>query len=261
MSERSAATLEIRGLKAEVEGKPILQGIDLVVRQGESHAIMGPNGSGKSTLANVIMGRPGYVLTAGSVSFRGEEVTALTPDERARRGLFLAMQYPVEVPGVSVVNFLRTAYQSVKGEQVSALAFRKHMKAQMDRLGIDDAMVNRYVNQGFSGGEKKRAEILQLAVLEPAIAILDETDSGLDIDSLKTVAMGVADLIGPELGVLLITHYQRILNYITPNFVHVMIQGRIVKEGGPELARELEEKGYEGIRAELGLEEPVGAET
>jgi Fe-S cluster assembly ATP-binding protein len=222
---------------------------------------MGPNGSGKSTLANVIMGRPGYVLTAGSVSFRGEEVTALTPDERARRGLFLAMQYPVEVPGVSVVNFLRTAYQSVKGEQVSALAFRKHMKAQMDRLGIDDAMVNRYVNQGFSGGEKKRAEILQLAVLEPAIAILDETDSGLDIDSLKTVAMGVADLIGPELGVLLITHYQRILNYITPNFVHVMIQGRIVKEGGPELARELEEKGYEGIRAELGLEEPVGAET
>jgi Fe-S cluster assembly ATP-binding protein len=257
----NGALLEVKDLEVNVEGKQILNGLSLTVPAGEVHAIMGPNGSGKSTLANVIMGRPGYVLTAGSVSFRGEEVTALTPDERARRGLFLAMQYPVEVPGVSVVNFLRTAYQSVKGEQVSALAFRKHMKAQMDRLGIDDAMVNRYVNQGFSGGEKKRAEILQLAVLEPAIAILDETDSGLDIDSLKTVAMGVADLIGPELGVLLITHYQRILNYITPNFVHVMIQGRIVKEGGPELARELEEKGYEGIRAELGLEEPVGAET
>ena len=261
MSETTPATLEIRGLKAEVEGKPILQGIDLVIRQGETHAIMGPNGSGKSTLANVIMGRPGYVLTEGTVSFRGEDVTALTPDDRARRGLFLAMQYPVEVPGVSVVNFLRTAYQSVKGGQVSALEFRKHMKAQMERLGIDDAMVNRYVNQGFSGGEKKRAEILQLAVLQPAIAILDETDSGLDIDSLKTVAVGVADLVGPELGILLITHYQRILNYITPDFVHVMIHGRIVKEGGPELARELEEKGYEGIRAELGLEEPVGAET
>jgi Fe-S cluster assembly ATP-binding protein len=260
MSDTLAA-LEIRDLWAEVEGKPILQGIDLTVRQGETHAIMGPNGSGKSTLANVIMGRPGYMLTRGTVTFRGEDVTALTPDERAKRGLFLAMQYPVEVPGVSVVNFLRTAYQSLKGEQVSALEFRRHMKAQMDRLGIDDAMVNRYVNQGFSGGEKKRAEILQLAVLQPAIAILDETDSGLDIDSLKTVATGVADLVGPDLGVLLITHYQRILNYITPDFVHVLIHGRIVKEGGAELARELEEKGYEGIRVELGLEEPVGAET
>jgi Fe-S cluster assembly ATP-binding protein len=255
------ATLEVRGLHAEVDGKPILRGIDLAVRQGETHAIMGPNGSGKSTLANVIMGRPGYVLTEGTVSFRGEDVTALTPDERAKRGLFLAMQYPVEVPGVSVVNFLRTAYQSVKGEQVSALAFRKHMKERMDRLGVDDAMVNRYVNQGFSGGEKKRAEILQLAVLEPSIAILDETDSGLDIDSLKTVATGVADLVGTDLGILLITHYQRILNYITPDFVHVMIEGRIVKAGGAELARELEEKGYEGIRAELGLGEPVAAET
>jgi Fe-S cluster assembly ATP-binding protein len=255
------ATLEIRGLQAAVEGKPILNGIDLTVRQGETHAIMGPNGSGKSTLANVIMGRPGYVLTAGSIAFQGEDVTGLTPDQRATRGLFLAMQYPVEVPGVSVVNFLRTAYQAVKGEQVSALAFRKHMKEQMDRLGVDDAMVSRYLNQGFSGGEKKRAEILQLAVLEPKIAILDETDSGLDIDSLKTVATGVADLVGPDLGVLLITHYQRILNYITPDFVHVLMQGRIVKEGGAELARELEEKGYEGIRRELGLEEPVGAEA
>ena len=164
--------------------------------------------------------------------FKGEDITGLTADERAKRGLFLAMQYPTEVPGVSVVNFLRTAYQAVKGEQVSALAFRKHMKEQMDRLGIDDAMVNRYVNQGFSGGEKKRNEVLQLAVLEPEIAILDETDSGLDIDSLKLVAEGVNELVGPDLGVLLITHYQRMLNYITPERVHVMMAGRIVKSGG-----------------------------
>lgn len=247
------ATLEVRNLHADVEGKEILRGIDLVVKQGETHALMGPNGSGKSTLSNVIMGRPGYAVTKGSVIFKGENITALTPDERAKRGLFLAMQYPTEVPGVSVVNFLRTAYSAVKGEQVSALAFRKHMKAQMDKLNIEDAMVNRYVNQGFSGGEKKRNEILQLAVLEPQIAILDETDSGLDIDSLKLVAEGVNELVGPELGVLLITHYQRMLNYIAPDVVHVMMQGRIVKTAGPELALELEAKGYEGIRAELGL--------
>ncbi len=247
------ATLEIRGLHADVEGKRILKGIDLVVKQGEIHALMGPNGSGKSTLSNVIMGRPGYVLTAGEVVFNGENITKLTPDQRAKRGLFLAMQYPTEVPGVSVVNFLRTAYQAVKAEQISALAFRKHMKTQMDRLGVEDSMVNRYVNQGFSGGEKKRNEILQLAVLEPQVAILDETDSGLDIDSLKLVATGVDELVGPDLGVLIITHYQRMLNYITPDHVHVMIGGRIVKSGGPDLAHELEEKGYEGIRAELGL--------
>ena len=252
------ATLEIRGLRASVEGKEILKGIDLVVHQGETHAIMGPNGSGKSTLANVVMGRPGYVLTGGQVIFKGEDITGLTADERAKRGLFLAMQYPVEVPGVSVVNFLRTAYTAIKGEQTSALAFRKHMKEKMEILGVEDSMVARYVNQGFSGGEKKRNEILQLAVLEPQIAILDETDSGLDIDSLRTVATGVAQLVGPDLGVLLITHYQRILNYIAPDFVHVMIDGRIVKEGGKELAQELEAKGYEGIRAELGLAETVG---
>jgi Fe-S cluster assembly ATP-binding protein len=252
-TEIDLVTLEVRDLRASVEGKEILKGIDLTVRQGETHAIMGPNGSGKSTLSNVIMGRPGYALTGGEIRFRGEDITALTADERAKRGLFLAMQYPVEVPGVSVVNFLRTAYTAVKGEQTSALAFRKHMKEKMDVLGIEDAMVARYVNQGFSGGEKKRNEILQLAVLEPQVAILDETDSGLDIDSLKTVATGVAQLVGPELGVLLITHYQRILNYIAPDFVHVMIDGRIVKEGGKELAQELEAKGYEGIRAELGL--------
>jgi Fe-S cluster assembly ATP-binding protein len=255
-----AATLEVRGLRASVEGKEILKGIDLTVRQGETHALMGPNGSGKSTLANVIMGRPGYEVTDGRILFKGEDVAELTVDERARRGLFLAMQYPVEVPGVSVVNFLRTAYKSVKGDEISALAFRKHMKDKMAMLGVEDAMVNRYVNQGFSGGEKKRNEILQLAVLEPEIAILDETDSGLDIDSLKQVATGVAQLVGPDLGVLLVTHYQRILNYITPDHVHVMMQGRIVRSGGKELAHELEQKGYEEIRRELGLvEEAVGA--
>jgi Fe-S cluster assembly ATP-binding protein len=257
--DTNAATLEIRGLHAEVEGKEILRGIDLVVQQDETHALMGPNGSGKSTLSNVVMGRPGYTATAGEVLFRGENVLRLPADQRAQRGLFLAMQYPVEVPGVSVVNFLRTAYQAMKGEQVSALAFRKHMKEKMAMLGIEDAMVNRYVNQGFSGGEKKRNEILQLAVLEPEIAILDETDSGLDIDSLKLVAQGVAQLVGPDLGVLLITHYQRILRYIEPDHVHVMINGRIVRSGGMELATELEEKGYEGIRSELGIEQPVGA--
>jgi Fe-S cluster assembly ATP-binding protein len=256
-----AATLEIEGLTATVEGKEILKGIDLVVKQGESHAMMGPNGSGKSTLANVLMGRPGYVATGGNVRFKGEDILSLTPDDRAKRGLFLAFQYPTEVPGVSVVNFLRTAYTSIKGEQVSALAFRKHMKEKMQLLGVEDAMVNRYVNQGFSGGEKKKNEILQLAVLEPAIALLDETDSGLDIDSLKAVATGVAQLIGPELGVLLITHYQRILNYITPDYVHVMMNGRIVKSGGKELAHELEQKGYEEIRKELGIEEEAPATT
>ena len=249
------ATLEVRGLTAAVEGKQILRGIDLTVRQGEIHALMGPNGSGKSTLSNVIMGRPGYTVTGGQVLYNGEEITKLPPDERAKRGLFLAMQYPTEIPGVSVVNFLRTAYGSIKSEQISAMAFRKHMKTQMDRLGIEDAMVQRYVNQGFSGGEKKRNEVLQLAVLEPQIALLDETDSGLDIDSLKLVAESVNELVGPELGVLIITHYQRMLNYITPQHVHVMIAGQIVKSGGPEIAHELEEKGYEGIRKELGIEE------
>ena len=249
-----AAVLEIVDLHAEVEGKEILKGIELKVKQGETHALMGPNGSGKSTLSNVIMGRPGYTVTQGRVVFRGEDITRLTTDERAKRGIFLAMQYPTEVPGVSVVNFLRTAYTSVKGQQINALALRKHMKAKMDMLGVEDSMVQRYVNQGFSGGEKKKNEILQLAVLEPKIAILDETDSGLDIDSLKAVATGVNELVGPELGVLLITHYQRMLNYITPDQVHVMMKGRIVKTGGAELAHELEAKGYEGLGEELGLE-------
>jgi Fe-S cluster assembly ATP-binding protein len=248
------ATLEVRGLRATVEDKEILKGIDLVVPQGEVHAIMGPNGSGKSTLANVIMGRPSYRVTEGQILFKGQDITALKPDQRAQLGLFLAFQYPTEIPGVSVVNFLRSAYNAVKGEKTSALAFRKRLKEKMTMLGVEDAMVARYVNQGFSGGEKKKNEVLQLAVLEPDIAILDETDSGLDIDSLKAVATGVQQLIGPALGVLLITHYQRILNYITPDRIHVMMDGRIVLSGGKELAVELEQKGYEGIRADLGVD-------
>jgi Fe-S cluster assembly ATP-binding protein len=247
-------TLEVRGLRAEVEGKEILKGIDLVVPQGEVHAIMGPNGSGKSTLANVIMGRPSYRVTEGEVRFKGVDITRMTPDQRAQMGLFLAFQYPTEIPGVSVVNFLRSAYNAVKGEKTSALAFRKRLKEKMALLGVEDAMVARYVNQGFSGGEKKKNEVLQLAVLEPDIAILDETDSGLDIDSLKAVATGIQQLVGPDLGALLITHYQRILNYITPDRIHVMMAGRIVLSGGKDLAVELEQKGYEGLRKELGLE-------
>ena len=253
LEETKVATLEVRGLHAEVEGKEILRGIDLTVRQGEVHALMGPNGSGKSTLANVLMGRPGYVVTAGEIHFKGQEVSRLRPDLRAQMGLFLAFQYPTEIPGVSVVNFLRSAYKAVKGEQISALAFRKLLKEKMAMLGVEDQMVARYVNQGFSGGEKKKNEVLQLAVLRPDIAIMDETDSGLDIDSLKAVATGIQRLVGPDLGVLLITHYQRILNYITPDRIHVMLDGRIVLSGGPELAHELESKGYEGLRKELGL--------
>jgi Fe-S cluster assembly ATP-binding protein len=256
-----AATLEIKGVRASVEGKEILKGIDLTVRQGEAHALMGPNGSGKSTLANVLMGRPGYQLTGGEIRFKGQDIARLRPDQRAQLGLFLAFQYPTEIPGVSVVNFLRSAYKAVKGEQISALAFRKRLKEKMALLGVEDQMVARYVNQGFSGGEKKKNEVLQLAVLEPDIAILDETDSGLDIDSLKSVAEGINQLVGPDLGVLLITHYQRILNYITPDRIHVMMEGRIVLSGGPELAPLLEQKGYEGLRLELGLEGDPPATT
>jgi Fe-S cluster assembly ATP-binding protein len=260
MSESNgAATLEIRDLHASTAGRDILTGVDLTVRQGEVHALMGPNGSGKSTLAGVIMGRPGYEVTKGDVLLNGESVLGLTADERARRGLFLAFQYPVEVPGVSVVNFLRSAYNSLKNptgdedKKISALAFRKILKEKMAMVGVEDDMVRRYVNQGFSGGEKKRMETLQLAVLDPQIAILDETDSGLDIDALKAVATGINQLSGPGLGLLVITHYQRILNYVTPEHVHVLMGGRVVKSGGAELAKELEEKGYEGLRSELGI--------
>jgi Fe-S cluster assembly ATP-binding protein len=256
-----SATLEIRDLQVAVDSREILQGVNLTVSQGEVHALMGPNGSGKSTLAGVIMGRPGYQIRGGDVLFRGESVLGLKPDERARRGLFLAFQYPVEVPGVSVVNFLRSAYNAVKNptgdeqKQLSALDFRKLLKEKMSVVGVDDDMVRRYVNQGFSGGEKKRMETLQLAVLDPEIAILDETDSGLDIDALRAVAGGINQLSGQDLGLLLITHYQRILDYVTPQYVHVLMGGRIVQSGGAELAKELEAKGYEGLRAELGITE------
>src|SRR5919108_3213427 len=263
MSEKT--TLEVRDLHVAVEGREILRGVDLAVTQGEVHALMGPNGSGKSTLAGVIMGRPGYQVTGGDVLMNGESILRLTPDKRARLGLFLAFQYPVEVPGVSVVNFLREAYNAVKNpegdesKKVSALAFRKLLKEKMGLVGVDNDMVRRYVNQGFSGGEKKRMETLQLAVLQPELAILDETDSGLDIDALKSVAGGIEQLRGPDLGLLLITHYQRILNYVTPDHVHVLMGGRIVASGGPELAKELEEKGYEGLRSELGIEADTDA--
>ncbi len=255
----SETLLKIEDLHVDVEGKRILNGVDLEVVRGQVHALMGPNGSGKSTMANVLLGHPAYEVTSGRILFKDDDVTEMSPEERAKLGMFLAFQYPVEVPGVSVVNFLRTAYNAVKnptGEEekkVSALAFRKLLKEKMTLVGVDDDMVRRYVNQGFSGGEKKRMETLQLAVLEPQIAILDETDSGLDIDALKAVATGIDQLAGPNLGLLLITHYQRILNYVTPDHVHVLMGGRVVRSGGAELARELEEKGYEGLRSELGI--------
>jgi Fe-S cluster assembly ATP-binding protein len=253
-TDTGTATLEIQGLHASVEGKEILKGIDLTVRQGEVHALMGPNGSGKSTLAHVLMGRPGYTVTEGKIRFKGQDIRGLKPDQRAQLGLFLAFQYPTEIPGVSVVNFLRSAYKAGKPQEKSPLEFHRFLREKMALVGVEDEMVRRYVNQGFSGGEKKKNEILQLAVLEPDVAVLDETDSGLDIDSLKAVATGVNQLVGPNLGVLLITHYQRILNYITPDRIHVMMGGRIVLSGGPELAAQLEQKGYEGLRGELGLE-------
>jgi Fe-S cluster assembly ATP-binding protein len=257
-----AATLEIVDLHAEVEGKEILKGIDLLVKQGETHALMGPNGSGKSTLSNVIMGRPGYVVTQGRVVFKGEDITKLLPDQRAKRGLFLAMQYPTEVPGVSVVNFLRTAYNAIHPDAPkSAMAFRLYLQEKVDLLDIPTELVDRYVNQGFSGGEKKRNEILQMAVLEPELAILDETDSGLDIDALRHVSEGVNKLAGPEVGVLLITHYQRLLNYIHPDTVHVLLGGRIVTSGGAKIAERLEAEGYAELAKEIGLPEEDIAEV
>jgi Fe-S cluster assembly ATP-binding protein len=237
----------IEDLHASVEGKPILTGVDLVLQAGEVHALMGPNGSGKSTLANAIMGHPRYQVTKGRILFQGEDVVGLTPDERARRGLFLAFQYPIGVPGVVMGNFLRAALKARRGEDVPVREFRKLLDETLDLLKMDPAFVRRYVNEGFSGGEKKRAEVLQMAMLRPVMAVLDETDSGLDIDALRTVAEGINALRGPDLGVLLITHYQRILNYIQPDVVHVLYKGRIVKTGGADLAHELEKKGYDWI--------------
>jgi Fe-S cluster assembly ATP-binding protein len=242
-------TLEIRDLHVSVDtdagGKEILRGVDLTVRPGETHAIMGPNGSGKSTLAYSIAGHPKYTITAGSVSLDGQDVLAMTVDERARAGLFLAMQYPVEVPGVSVSNFLRSAKTAVAGEAPKLRTWVKDVRSAMSELAIDPTFAERDVNAGFSGGEKKRHEILQLELLDPKVAVLDETDSGLDIDALRIVAEGVNRFkAGGDKGVLLITHYTRILRYITPDFVHVFVDGRIAEEGGPELAEKLEADGY-----------------
>lgn len=248
------AALEVRNLHVNVADQPILNGVNLVVKQGEVHALMGPNGSGKSTLSNTIMGHPAYVVTAGQIIFDGVDIVELEPDERARLGLFLAFQYPVAIPGVTVANFLRNAINArmktgnPESKGIAIPAFRKLMIDKMDLLQMDHSFAGRYLNDGFSGGEKKRAEIVQLAVLEPKIAILDETDSGLDIDALRIVSEGVNRLSGPDLGVLVITHYQRILNYIKPQFVHIMLDGRIVESGGPELALHLEEQGYDWLR-------------
>jgi Fe-S cluster assembly ATP-binding protein len=246
--------LHIEDLHVEVEGREILRGVNLSIDKGDIHAIMGPNGSGKSTLAYVLTGRPGYQVTQGKVLYKGEDIMGLAPDERAKQGIFLAFQYPTEVPGVSVVNFLRTAYNAIHpDEPKSAMDFRMFLQEKVDVLEIPTELVDRYVNQGFSGGEKKRNEILQMAVLGPELAIMDETDSGLDIDALKHVSAGVNKLAGPEVGIMLITHYQRLLNYITPSSVHVLLGGRIVKSGGFELAEHLEAEGYAGLAQQLGL--------
>ncbi|MBA2311373.1 MAG: Fe-S cluster assembly ATPase SufC [Actinobacteria bacterium] len=254
--------LQIEDLHVEVEGREILRGLDFVVDEGDIHAIMGPNGSGKSTLAYVLTGRPGYSVTRGKILYRGLDVMDLAPDERAKEGIFLAFQYPTEVPGVSVVNFLRTAYNAIHhDDQKSAMKFRLFLQEKVDLLEIPSELVDRYVNQGFSGGEKKRNEILQMAVLAPRLAIMDETDSGLDIDALKHVSAGVNKLAGPDIGIVLITHYQRLLNYIRPGRVHVLMAGRIVKSGGFELAEQLEAEGYAGVGKELGLSEEDIAEV
>jgi Fe-S cluster assembly ATP-binding protein len=240
--------LEIKNLSAAVEGKQILKGINLTIRPGEVHAIMGPNGSGKSTLAQILVGREEYAITGGQVLFDGKDLLDMEPEERAREGVFLAFQYPVEIPGVSNMYFLRTAVNAGRkhrGEpELDAIDFLQHAKDRMAALGMDDTMVSRSVNMGFSGGEKKRNEIFQMSMLEPKLGILDETDSGLDIDALKTVADGVNALRSPERATIVVTHYQRLLDYIVPDFVHVLADGRVVKSGGKELALELEERGY-----------------
>ncbi|MFM9106562.1 MAG: Fe-S cluster assembly ATPase SufC [Chloroflexota bacterium] len=252
---------EIENLHASIEDKEILKGVNLVVNAGETHALMGPNGSGKSTLAYVIAGHPSYEVTEGSIRFFGEDILEWSPEELAQKGLFLAFQYPTVIPGVSMANFLRMAVTNVRNaraaedsavQPMTPREFRRLMKEKMSLLKMDDSFATRYLNEGFSGGEKKRAEILQMALLEPRMCVLDETDSGLDIDALKVVSEGVNALNGPDKGFLLITHYQRLLNFIKPQFVHIMMNGRIVQSGGPELAYELEAKGYEGLRAEVG---------
>jgi Fe-S cluster assembly ATP-binding protein len=251
------ADLEIRNLHVSVGDKPILRGVDLTVRAGEFHALMGPNGSGKSTLANVVMGHPNYEVTEGTIHFAGQDITEADPDERSRMGLFMAFQYPVAIPGVTTTKYLRTvinAHREARGEPAIPLKeFRLSVEAAMDLMDVPRQFSSRYLNEGFSGGEKKRMEILQLALLNPRLAVLDETDSGLDIDALNTVAHGVNTVAqGSDMGVLIITHYQRILHMVTPQFVHIMFEGRIVKQGGPELVEQLEKRGYGWIAEEVG---------
>jgi Fe-S cluster assembly ATP-binding protein len=258
------ADLEIKDLTVQVEDKVILKGASLTLNKGEIHALMGPNGSGKSTLANVLMGNPFYQVVKGEVLYKGEDLLAMPPDERARKGLFIAFQYPVSIPGVTMSSFLRTAVSARRGydkELMPVGEFSKLLKQKMDDLRVEPAIVTRYVNEGFSGGEKKRAEILQMALLEPEIAIMDETDSGLDIDSVKVVADGVNRMHAQsqgKMGILLITHYSRILHYVKPSSVHVMFDGRFVVSGGPDLAEELEQTGYEGIKSQV---EVIAAEV
>jgi len=254
--------LVIKNLHVSIEDKEILKGLDLTIHQGKVHAIMGPNGTGKSTLAYTLMGHPGYTVTEGEIIFKDQNVLELEPDQRSRLGIFLAFQYPVAIPGVTVANFLRTAMnarrraENPEDKGVPIPEFRRLVKSKMDMLKMDPSFAGRYLNDGFSGGEKKRAEILQMAVLRPEIAIMDETDSGLDIDALRIVSEGVNTLRGNELGILLITHYQRILNYINPDFVHVMLDGRIVESGGADLALHLEDQGYDWVREKY---EPVNS--
>ena len=250
--------LEIKNLHVSIEGNAIVKGLNLSVRRGEVHAIMGPNGTGKSTLAYAIMGHPNYEITQGDILLDGNSVLDQAPDERSRAGIFLAFQYPVSIPGVTVANFLRTALNARRRhadppqEEISVLEFRKLLKSKMDLIEMEYAFGGRYLNEGFSGGEKKRTEVLQLAVLEPSFSILDETDSGLDIDAIRIVSEGVNALKGPKMGVVVITHYQRILNYLEPDYVHVMFDGRIVESGGEKLALQLEEHGYDWVREKHG---------
>lgn len=248
------ALLEIKNLHAGIKDREILKGVDLTINEGEVHAIMGKNGSGKSTLANVIMGRETYEVTEGSIHYKGQDVSEMDPEERAREGVFLAFQYPVEIPGVSTSYFLKAAVNATRkhrGEkELDAVEFIKLVKSKMQLLKMDSSFMNRAVNEGFSGGEKKRNEVFQMAVCDPTLCLMDETDSGLDIDALKVVASGANTLRGPKRGILVVTHYQRLLNYIKPDFVHVMIDGRIVKSGGPELALQLEDEGYDKIEKE-----------